>query len=276
MLAIKQPQGWQAGLELGFTRHRSRTVLSRRCHKGPLTVQRPFYPEGDVCHLYLLHPPGGVVGGDKLEINVALDQGASALLTTPGASKFYRSNVRSAEQIQRLSIADNASLEWLPQENIIFRGACAQLRTEIHLADKASLIAWEIQCLGRPACKEIFDLGTAEFSFSIFRNTVPLMLDRLAVENHEDLDSISRLRGFPVIASLYATGVDTELLNRIQQDFSDPPRAVAGFTLVDDLLICRLLGHSSEQARELLIQIWTLIRPQSLRRTACPPRIWST
>ncbi len=54
--------GWKANLSLEFKATALRTVISKREHKGPLAIQRPFYPEDDVCHVYLLHPPGGVVG----------------------------------------------------------------------------------------------------------------------------------------------------------------------------------------------------------------------
>ena len=85
-------QGWIAKLELNFSVSRSKTFLSKRKHIGPLTVQQPFYPEEGLCHLYLLHPPGGVVGGDQLSIVVKTDSDSGALITTPGATKIYRSN----------------------------------------------------------------------------------------------------------------------------------------------------------------------------------------
>jgi urease accessory protein len=109
------PAGWQARLELGLAQWAGRTVLAHKRHFGPLTVQRPFYPEGGPCHIYLLHPPGGVVGGDRLEIAVEVGEGAHALITTPGATKFYRSAGPRAHQIQHLSVAGGGVLEWFPQ-----------------------------------------------------------------------------------------------------------------------------------------------------------------
>ncbi|MGB5651682.1 MAG: urease accessory protein UreD, partial [Sedimenticolaceae bacterium] len=89
-------------MRLGFRAGPDSTVLAERQRHGPLAVQRPFYPEGGVCHVYLLHPPGGVVGGDVLGIDVKLAQGAQALITTPGATKFYRSAGALARQTQRI------------------------------------------------------------------------------------------------------------------------------------------------------------------------------
>jgi Urease accessory protein UreH len=99
-------QGWQAELRLGFVQHSTKTVLANRSQRGPLAVQRPFYPEGDVCHAYILHPPGGVVGGDCLQMRFQVDPAAHALLTTPGATKFYRSAGLQAQQHQHFHVAD--------------------------------------------------------------------------------------------------------------------------------------------------------------------------
>src|SRR6476620_11342443 len=116
--------GWEAALDLEFAARGARTILARRASIGPLVVQRPFYPEGDVAHVYLVHPPGGVVGGDQLRLNVLAREGAHALITTPAATKFYRSDGRVAHQRQEI-VADAASIEWLPQETIVFPDARA-------------------------------------------------------------------------------------------------------------------------------------------------------
>jgi urease accessory protein len=128
-LAGASAPGWLAELDLGFAPRGSRTVLARRRHRGPLAVQRPFHPEGDVCHVYLLHPPGGVVAGDRLAIRVAADPGAEALLTTPAAGKFYRSEGPVARQTVALEIGEGASLEWLPQETILYPGRAGRCRS---------------------------------------------------------------------------------------------------------------------------------------------------
>ena len=126
--------GWEASLELGFERRAERTVLAQRRQRGPLAVQRTFHPEGDTCHLYLLHPPGGVAGGDRLVIDTRLKPGARALVTTPGATKFYNSIGPEASQLQRFSI-DEGCLEWLPQENIFFPDAAVDEWMWLHLQE---------------------------------------------------------------------------------------------------------------------------------------------
>lgn len=276
MSAQIKSNGWRAELSLEFAPRPDKTVLSGRKQLGPLTVQRSFYPEGEVCHLYILHPPGGVVGGDSLHIEVKAKKGAAALLTTPGATKFYRSGGSQAHQVQRLFVESDASLEWLPQENIFFRGAKVFLSTEIYLQTNATFIGWEIQCLGRPASQELFSDGSANFSLKLFRENKPLLFEKILIQNDADLHALSGLRANPVTATLIATGVDSSLLETIQNRFSLFDNASVGHTLLDDLLVCRYIGHSTEQVRKLFASIWETIRPKTIGRAACAPRIWST
>ncbi|NEX19224.1 urease accessory protein UreD [Thiorhodococcus mannitoliphagus] len=268
--------GWEANLALRFARRGSRTSLVERRHRGPLKVQRPFYPEGDVCHLYLLHPPGGLVGGDRLHIKVEVEEGAAAMLTTPGAAKFYRSLGPSAEQHQVLRISDRASLEWLPQENILFPGANALLSTQIDLSATARFIGWEISCLGLPANRQRFESGRADLQLRIDRDGEPLLWDRLRVQGADDLDGSSSLRGMPVVGTLIATGADEETLQLARSAATPDDRTLLGITRIDDLLVARALGQTTDQVRAKLTAIWASIRPALLGRPATPPRIWAT
>lgn len=273
-----QAVGWQARLRLDFEAGPDRTILAHREQRGPLAVQRPFYPEGSPCHVYVLHPPGGLVGGDRLEVAVRVGEGAQALITTPGAAKLYRSLGPTAEQVQRLRVAAGGSLEWLPQENILFPGAQARLRTALDLEPGAVFIGWEAQCLGRPAIGERFETGRADLSLRIRRAGVPLLLDRLRVANGQGLDGASGLRGYPVTATLLAcpalpadlevvrSGADSQLE-------SDLPW---GATLLGDLLVVRCLARGTEPVHRQFRALWGILRPRLLGRPACPPRIWAT
>ncbi len=153
---------WHAQLDLGLVKTDRGTVLRRCSHKGPLYVQKPFYPEGrELAHLYLLHPPGGMVSGDDLRISVTTEENAQALITTPGAGRVYRARPdrRLQKQHIQLNVEANSTLEWLPLENIIFPDASTDLSMDIQLAEGASVIAWEITCFGLPASGEAFDSG---------------------------------------------------------------------------------------------------------------------
>jgi urease accessory protein len=274
-LPAKEQQGWRAELFLGFRKTSRKTILAERLREGPLAVQRALYPEGDLCHVYLLHPPGGVAGGDRLNISAQVAQGASALVTTPGATKFYRTASFTALQQQILKV-DGGTLEWLPQENIFFPGAEVGLKTSVELTGNARFIGWEINCLGLPVIAERFTTGRAVFSFSLLRDGLPLLHERLVVDGAGDLSTSSGLRDKPVFGSLYATLDDSSLLEVMREAIPQTSDDVLALTLVDGLLIARYLGSSTERCKNCFIAIWRILRPAVLNRPPCPPRIWNT
>lgn len=240
-----------------------------------MSVQRAFYPEADLCHVYLLHPPGGVVGGDSLDIHVDVAANAKALITTPGAGKFYRSSGATALQQQSLKVCAG-SLEWLPQENILFPGAEVALSTEIRLDNQARFIGWEINCLGRPAINERFDHGQAVFKFALWRDGRPLLLERQSISGETSLNGSAGLRGYPVVAALYATLDEPAIIDKVRAGISEEEHCLLGITHTEGVLIARYLGDSTEQARACFKRIWKDLRPTVLNRPACEPRVWNT
>ena len=174
---------WEARLRLGYARLDGRTTLVERKHHGPLYVQKPFYPEGPAtCHTILVHPPGGIAGGDELTSELALGEGSHVLATTPGAAKWYRCPDRPASQSLRFELAAGALLEWLPQETIIFNAARARLTTRIALAEGAAFLGWEIVCLGRAASGEKFIHGRLELDTRVDIAGKPQWIERGCVE----------------------------------------------------------------------------------------------
>ena len=152
--------GWRAHLALHYTRDGERTIALDR-HEGPLRVLQRLYPEGPgICHHVIVHPPGGIVGGDELHVDVRVDAGAHALLTTPGATRFYRSAGARALQQVRLQVGADARLEWLPLETLVYDGALARNRQCFVLGDGAEMIGWDLLALGLPAAGEDFDRGS--------------------------------------------------------------------------------------------------------------------
>lgn len=277
MNALSAADGWQARLALGFERRGARTVLAERSHYGPLAVQRPFYPEAGVCHVYLLHPPGGVVGGDALEVNVRCGPGAEALVTTPAATKFYRSAGPTAVQEQRLSVASGARLEWLPQETIAFAGSEVSTATRVDLDAGATFIGWEILCLGRPASAELFERGQVHQRLEVRRDGEPLLLDRLRLDGAGPLSGARwGLAGRSVNAILVATPADATALAAVREGVGVTQEEYFGATLMDDLLVCRYLGFQAEQAKRVFERAWALLRPALAGAPACAPRIWRT
>jgi urease accessory protein len=267
--------GWQAGLRLGFRAGSRRTVLAERQHNGPLAVQRPFYPEGEVCHVYLLHPPGCVVGGDSLGIDVRLGQGAKTLVTTPGATKFYRSAGARARQTQTLTVHDGARLEWLPQENIFFPGAEVELETRVELMGDARLALWEIQCLGRPVISEGFDSGHIDSRLSIFRDDQPLIAERLRVDAGNRAH-LSLMAGLAVGGTLLITDAGEAEVVACRDLLFASGTDYAGASLIEDILVVRYLGNSTERARRLFTGVWQKLRADTLGYPPGVPRIWAT
>lgn len=274
-LVHSERDGWHALLDLEFRQAGERTVFVRREGYGPLQVQRPFYPEGGVCHLYLLHPPGGVVGGDRLEVRVHVDAEARALITTPAAGKCYRSDGRQAELLQCLSIAPGGVLEWFPMETIVFAGANARSTTRIELVQDARFIGWEIACLGRPAAAERFDAGLFDQRMEVYRHGRPLLIERNRFEGGGDmLRGAWGLGGATVAGTLIATDCDERDAQVAHEVIEADGRAAV--TLVDGLLLVRCLGHHAERIREQLTRVWQAIRPRLLGLAAESPRIWRT
>ena len=161
---------WQAELELGYTRIGDATRPVLRRHSGPLRVQKHLYPEGsEVCQHIIVHPPGGIAGGDRLDISVTLGAGAWAQLTSPGAAKWYRAASPAFQDLQ-LRVEAGATMEWLPQETIVYSAAQAELNTRIELHGDARLFYWDIVALGRPAAGERFDAGHFQARLDIRRD----------------------------------------------------------------------------------------------------------
>jgi len=269
--------GWHAELSLGFDYRINGTVLKRNSHRGPLRVQRPFYPEEGLPHVYLLHPPGGVVGSDRLDIRVEMRPNSRALLTSPGSTKFYRSAGETARLQQQLVIAEGASLEWFPQENIIFNGARLNTTTRIDLAVDSCFIGWEINCLGRPCSDETFEQGALYSRLELYRDQQPLLVECQRVANAAALHAATGLRGYPMQALFIATPCEAQHLNIARAVLTEGD---AGFpiaaTLVDGVLIVRALAQQSEALQRQMIPIWEALRPHLLNRPAIRPRIWST
>ncbi|MDF3070368.1 MAG: urease accessory protein [Polyangiaceae bacterium] len=272
--------GWlgRISLELSKTEHGTR--LARSEHEGPLRIQRVLTPEGPSCpHIYLLHPPGGVVGGDRLHTEVALGAGAELFLTTPAAQKLYRSSGARAEIENVLRLGAGAKLEWLPSETLAFPAAEASLSTRVELAAEAAFLGWDIACYGMPARGETFVRGSVQSRFELWRAETPLLVESLDMSHAESLlNAAFALRGEPVVATLYAVPahgtVPAAWVERVREITGDS--VLCSVSSLQELLVVRVLGRNVEQVRAPLIAVWQLLRPEVLGRAALLPRIWAT
>jgi urease accessory protein len=274
-------EAWVARLSLAFADDSGTTRLIDRCHAGPLRVQKPLYPEGkEVCHAVIIHPPGGVVGGDQLTIRAAAGSNAKALITTPGAAKWYRANGRISQQNVHLDIGENASLEWLPQETIFFNESHVRLHQTVSLAEGAAYIGFEILCFGRTASGESFTGGRIEQSNCIRVDGKPIWFEQGALQGGStSMISPFGLAGNTVCATLIAVGkaVPAAVIGALRQDVgtTDGTDRV-GVTQMTTLVVVRYLGNSSQTARQLMTRAWQRLRPELLDREASIPRIWHT
>ncbi len=280
ILDQRQDAGWDARIALGFTKSEKNTVLSRREHQGPLRVQKPLYPEANgICHTILLHPPGGIVAGDHLHIAIELETLSHALITTPGASKWYRSPGPLAVQQLTIHVREGGVLEWLPQESIVFDQAKVDIHNQITLAAHAVYFGWDLFCLGRRASGEGFTRGTLNFLTRIERDGKPLWMERALLQGGSRLlTSPAGLDEYSVHATFVAVSdkMDAELLARCRLIQPSEENTLHGLTLLPSVLIARYLGHSAQAARHWMTRIWQTLRPPLTGYAATIPRIWST
>jgi urease accessory protein len=279
-LASAEPQaGWQAELDLSLMRRGERTVLTRNRHRGPLQVQKALYPEGeDTCHIAILHPPGGVVAGDRLCVRVSLGNESQALLTTPGATKWYRSEGAWATQRLHFSVADGASLEWLPRENIVFDGARVSLHLDVDLSEGARYCGWDIVSFGRRASGERWRRGKLHMHAHI------RCADRVLWSELANVDAQSGfagspvgLAGFTVCGTLVMAGPEISAASLAGCRGVKPPAADSrvGVTHVPRVLIARYLGDSSEDAFQWFADLWMVLREEASGKAAHRPRVWA-
>jgi urease accessory protein len=281
MQAVDGQAGWEATLKLEFSAKPGRTTLTHREHRGPLRVQKPLYPEGErICHAVIVHPPGGIAGGDRLHIDVDVREGAHALITTPGATKWYKANGRHSAQDVAARVGTGGLLEWLPQETIVYNEADTFNSTAVELASDALYLGWEVLCLGRTASGESFDAGRHRQRFTIRQNGGLLWNEQGSLGGGSlALSSPAGFAGATVCGTLLAAGKPVS-----QQLLDDARASIAGradisrlaLTRLPNLLAARYLGPSSEEAKQAFTTLWSVLRPALAGHAAVAPRLWAT
>lgn len=277
----QQPGSWLAELELWFEASGGITRLKRRRHLGPLLVQRPFYPEADgTCHVYLLHPPGGVAGGDHLDMRFHLAPGTRALLTTPGATKFYRSLHAQSGQHCTIDVGADAVCEYLPQEAIVFDGANSDISTSVTLGEGATYVGWDFICLGRPAASERFDAGAISQRLEIKRNGKPVWFERLSMPGGSPLREASyAFAGNPVFGTMVYTAnadADDDVADRVRSAVGVDSGRVFSVSQLEHVVVCRYLGPQAAEGKALFARAWDALREVRQGKPASAPRIWAT
>jgi len=284
---LTMTSAWHASLRLRFAVRAGRTAMVERRHEGPLRVQKPLYPEGDICHGVVLHPPAGVAGGDRLDIDIGVASGAHAVLATPGATKWYKSLGRDATQHVRIDVADGAKLDWLPQENIVFDDARARIATEVVVAPGGSAIGWDAVVLGRQASGEHWASGALWLDTRVGGPERALWIEQSHFDAASPLrGAVAGMDGLHILGTLWAVGqgATQELAEALAERLPYRADLRAGVTRLvgsgpsagQPMLLLRLLGRDMEVVRHLMIDGWSTLRMPINGVPARPLRLWST
>ncbi|PXW92852.1 urease accessory protein [Sphaerotilus hippei] len=279
--------GWQGHLQLDYRLDSSssppRTIAQDR-HRGPLRVLQRLYPEGpSVCHHVLVHPPGGIVGGDELVVDIDMAPGTHALITTPGATRYYRSAGEEALQRVRAQVRDGARLEWLPLETIAYRSCRARNQLRFELAPGAEMIGWDVLALGLPAAGEAWTQGTYQQHLEL--PGVWLESARIDATDRRLLDSPLGWAGHRVLGTLWMAAGSALSPARRTELVASAHDAIQASGLGDqagvssthgEVVVLRVLAGRVEPLMQLLTQVRARWRQLGWGLEAAPPRIWRT
>jgi urease accessory protein len=276
--------GWQGHLQLTYGYARGKTQAIEHRGTAPLKVQRSFYPESvAICHNTILHTAGGIVGGDRLNINIDLQSRSRAVITTAAAGKIYGSNGALASEQIIQNVGENACLEWLPQETIIFDGALFDRRLQVNLSATASWLGWEIDRFGRTARGERFSHGVWKSATEVYRQGIPIWIDRQLLYGDDKIDLPNSLAGYPIVGTLAWIGagrlepdellVSKNLVVKARSLFDGEPSKI-GVTRLTEGILCRYRGDSTTEVRRWFTAVWHLLRLSYLDSPPIHLRVW--
>lgn len=284
---------WLADLFLEFSSTPHGTQLSKTKRSGPLSVQKAFYPEGrDCAHIYLLHPPAGIVSGDELHISAMVQAKAHALLTTPGANRFYRARedlsigITKQEQITHCYVANYGKLENFPQETIVYNGADGFNTVDLHLHKNSVYLGWDITSMGLPSSQQHFTTGQYTQLNRLFIDNQLTYHDRITISaNNQLLHHPAGLAGHHVFATFLAYASEDVVAKETRKALVETMREqlldlkanhLISITDIKGILVIRYLGLQAEQCKSLFISLWQTLRPIYLNKSGVMPRIWHT
>ena len=284
---------WLANLalQLSHSEHGTQLTKTKRC--GPLTIQKAFYPEGrDCAHLYLLHPPAGIVSGDELQISIDVQQNAHTLVTTPGANRFYRARTDLSigdpkqTQITQINLEASAKCEHFPLETLVYNQANGVNNVEVRLHNSSVYCGWDMTCLGLPSSSEDFTHGRFTQLNTLYRDDILIYHDKVLIEPHSNIQHhAAGLAGNTVFGTFLAYASEEKVNNEQRTQLIAQLREVVeqhaassliSITAIRQLLVMRYLGQQAHQCKTLFIELWKLIRPVYIDKQGIQPRIWYT
>jgi urease accessory protein len=284
---------WLASLELQLGHSTYGTQLTRTKRCGPLTIQKAFYPEGKDCaHLYLLHPPAGIVSGDELQVKIDVQQNAHTLVTTPGANRFYRARTDLSigdpkqTQITQINLEADAKCEHFPQETLVYNQANGVNNVEVKLQNSSVYCGWDITCLGLPSSSEDFSAGRFTQLNTLYRDDILIYHDKVLIEPESNIQHhAAGLAGNTVFGTFLAYAPSDQISDTQRSKLIEQLRKVVAqhdannlisITDIRQLLVMRYLGQQAHQCKDLFIELWKLVRPLYINKQGIQPRIWFT
>lgn len=274
--------GWKGQLLLQYERNnQGQTTVSHR-HTGPMRVFKSLYPQGpEICHTVLIHPPGGLVGGDVLSLDIELKQGSHAFIGTPGAARFYASDHLTSTQQVNIIMQAESRLEWCPLETLAYPGCQAHSRWSAHMHPSAEMIAWDISALGLPASKQRFDRGVYAQRFEVVNCW--LEQGRIDASDTRLMQGKLGLAGYSAMGTLwFATGA-TMSAHRIESLVegcraalpTSQAELLCGVTSPNSqMVVVRALAHTTEPILHTFQNVWKQLRQRAWDLKPVAPRIW--
>jgi len=263
-------------LRLAWDVRGTRTRVASLYQRAPLRV---LFPDGDVdlpAEAVLVNTAGGIVGGDRLQVELKAEAGTCVTVTSQAAEKVYRAAHGAARIATRVEVAADAWFEWLPQETILFDGARLERRLEISLEPGARLLAAETLLFGRAARGELLRCGHLHDSWAIRLGGRLAWADRTRLDG--DLrQALDRPFGFGgavgMTTILHAGPATASFLPRARELVASVP-VEGGATLVGGLLLIRLLARDGAGLRDAAAHLTMALRHEITGMRPIPPRVW--
>lgn len=273
------PSQWHGILKLTYQQQGQTTLPIQTYSQAPYKLQRPFYPQGKgLCYTTILHTAGGMVGGDQLSQSIHLQSNAHAVITTAAASKVYRSNGLFAGVDVEIEVGDQACLDYLPRETILFNGAQYQQNLRVNLASTATWLGWEIVRFGRSARGEKLLQGEARSRTEVWQNQQLIWVDCPWLPARKQVwDTPHGLGGCPLVGTLVWLGkpVPPEMMNQVRKLWNEAETTgEAGTTALMSGLLCRYRGHSRAEVINWFTNVWQLLRQWDGKEALVTPRVW--
>lgn len=281
---------WQASIRLEFRKDKDKTLMVRNLHYGPLVVQKPFYPEV-ACHVYLLHPPGGVASCDHLCVEAKANEHSQVLITTPGATKFYKGENNYSLFEQNFYVENDASLEYLPAQNIFYKGTHTKVKTTFYLKDNSRFAFRDVSKCGMKDEERPFENSSLFNTVTIVENGKEKLIETSFIDGQDDLEALSGNYGCVYTGTYITNKVCEETLDKIRaildsykdnSSFEHSKRKEPNFRfyvaagVVDNYTVVRFLSSHNEAIEKSIVDIWKLTRLETVGLKPCLPRIWST